>query len=72
MNLYKFNKRENKMKLFKIVSELSGESIVEFQNRLSSEVLPTGVSINCDTYILINEEGLNILDDNDESYKIID
>ena len=60
------------MKLFKIISELSGETIIEFQNRLSSEVLPTGVSINCDTYILINEEGLNILDDEDESYKIID
>ena len=60
------------MKLFKIIAELSGENIVEFQNRLSSEVLPTGVSINCDTYILINQEGLDILDDEDESYKIID
>ena len=60
------------MKLFKIISELSGETISEFQNRLSSEVLPTGVSINCDTYILINQEGLDILDDEDESYKIID
>ena len=59
-------------KLFKIVPELSGETVEEFQIRLSSEVLPTGVSINCDKYILINEEGLNILDDEDESYKIID
>ena len=60
------------MDLYKIAADLSNESIVEFQNRLSSEVLPTGVSINCDTYILINKEGLDILDDNDESYKIID
>ena len=60
------------MKLFKIVADLTNESIIDFQNRLSSEVLPTGVSINCDTYILINKEGLDILDDNDESYKIID
>lgn len=59
-------------KIFKIVPELSGETVEEFQIRLSSEVLPSGVSINCDNFILINTEGLNILDDNDESYKIID
>ena len=60
------------MELFKIIVELSDETILEFQNRLSSEVLPTGVSINCDTYILINKEGLDILDDNDEAYRIIE